>query len=109
MKKLSCYIGIHNYKTINLTDCFHSRYTDRPTWGSIKHMVWYQQCADCKKRRAKDSMKKDLGYREGGWHEGIEYARVGWVEYGKMYLGSNKGISTPPPTKTKPKLTVIKK
>ena len=107
MKKLSCYIGIHNYKTIDLTDCFTSTYTDRPTWGSIKHMVWYQQCADCKKRRAKDSMKKDLYH--GGRHEGIEYARVGWVEYGKMYLGKNRGISTPPPVKTKPKLTVVKK
>lgn len=100
MRKLLCMIGIHEFKTIDCTDCFNTNYTDK-NW-IIKHMVWYQKCSCCGKRRLKDTVKKDSIFTTR--HNGIEYARVNWVENDVMYLGS--GIVTEPPIK-KPKLTVV--
>ncbi len=107
MKLLLCSIGIHKYKTIEMTDCFTTSYTDRPSWSSIKHMVWYQQCTCCGKRRMKDTVKKDIGYSTR--HNGVEYARVGWVEFGKAYIGNGNSKTIPPnqPAKRKPKLKVV--
>lgn len=105
MKPFLCYIGIHDYKTIDLTDCFNTRYTDRPNSLPIKHMVWYQQCSCCKKRRLKDTVKKDSVFSTR--HNGVEYARTGWVEYGKMYIGNGES-KTFPPVAPKPKKTTLK-
>lgn len=107
MQKLLCKLGIHSYKTIGMTDCFTTTFTDKPRWSPIKHMVWYQQCSCCYKRRVKDTVKKDSLYSNR--HNGVEYARVAWVEQGKMYLGN--GIEqkpvTPQPVNKKPKLKVF--
>lgn len=108
MQKLLCKIGLHNYVTIDCTSHFSTTYTDRPLWNPIKHMVWYQQCACCSKRRLKDTYKKDtLGLSNR--HNGIEYARVAWVTYGKISLGEGKVITPtiPTPIKRKPKLKVV--
>lgn len=107
LRKSLCYIGIHKYRTINMTDCFTTSYVDKPHWQPIKHMVWYQQCLCCGKRRMKDTVKRDSIYSTR--HNGVEYARIGWVEYGKMYLGQGESIKTDPtPKPQKPKLSVIK-
>jgi hypothetical protein len=69
-------------------------------------MVWYQQCSCCGKRRVKDTVKQDSvnGSRR---HNGVELAKVNWVENGVMYLGSGKSFK-PQPIRRKPRLTVIK-
>jgi hypothetical protein len=104
MQKLLCKIGIHSYINVEMTNCFTTTYNDK-NWGPIKHIVWYQVCGCCGKRRVKDTYKKDtIG---GTRHAGIEYARVAWVTYGKVYLGNGeiiKPFNTPPP---KPKLKVL--
>ena len=110
MQKLFCLFGIHEYKTIEMTDCFTTSYKDRPSWEPIKHIVWYQQCTHCSKRRLKDTVKKDSGFSTR--HNGVEYARVGWVEFGKAYLGSGNSKTLPPltntpPAKRKPMLKVV--
>jgi len=107
MQKLLCKIGIHNYKTIDVTDCFTTSYSDRPSWPPTKHMVWYQQCSCCGKRRLKDTMKEDAIYTTR--HNGVEYARTGWVEYGRMYFGEGKTVTPTarPPIKKKPKFNVV--
>lgn len=108
MQKLFCKIGLHEYKTIECTNCFTTAYADRPSWGKTKHMVWYQRCDCCGKRRMKDSFKKDTyGYSKR--HDGIEHARVGWVTYGRVYLGKGNTITplAPPPKPTKLKLKVV--
>lgn len=107
MKPLLCLIGIHKYKIIEMTDCFTTTYTDHPTWSPIKHMVWYQQCTCCGKRRMKDTVKKDMMFSTR--HNGVEYARVGWVEFGKAYIGNGNSKTIPPsqPAKRKPKLKVV--
>ena len=86
MQKFLCKIGIHSYRVVEMTDCFTTNYTDA-NW-TIKHIVWYQQCKCCGKRRVKDTYKKDTPSVTR--HSGIEYAKVAWVEHGKMYLGSGK-------------------
>lgn len=90
-----------------MTDCFTTQYVDK-NWNPIKHIVWYQICRCCGKRRVKDTYKKDtIGSTR---HAGIEYARVAWVEHAKIYLGNRQikefGLRQTP-IKTKPKLTVI--
>lgn len=108
MQTLLCKIGVHNYKTIDMTDCFNTGYSDRPDWLPIKHMVWYQQCACCKKRRLKDTVKKDSVFSSR--HNGVEYARTDWVEYGKMYKGNGESKTFPPvaPKSKKPILKLVK-
>lgn len=107
MQKYLCKIGLHKYVSINMTDCYRSSYGDKgPT---ANHIVWYQQCSCCSKRRMKENYRKEvkqvLGYTVKEYHNGIEYARVGWETYGRMYLGSGKETTLPPtapkPTKTK--------
>jgi hypothetical protein len=107
LSKLFCLFGIHSYKTIDMTDCFTTSYSDRPSWSPIRHMVWYQQCSCCKKRRLKDTVKKDNVFSSR--HNGVEYARIGWVEYGKMYKGNGESKMLPPsqPKPKKPKLKVV--
>jgi len=70
-------------------------------------MVWYQQCACCGKRRAKDTVNKDMMFSTR--HNGVEFARIGWVEYGKAYIGNGKETTLPPtaPKPTKTKLKVV--
>lgn len=101
MQKHLCKIGIHKYVSLNMTDCFTTEYTDR-NW-TVKHVVWYQQCSCCGKRRLKDRYKKET--LSSSTHAGIEYARVGWETYGRMYLGKGETVTLPPtapkPTKTK--------
>jgi hypothetical protein len=106
MQKYLCKIGIHRYVSLEMVDCFTTAYVDT-TWGPIKHIVWYQQCSCCGKRRVKDTYKKDtLG---GTRHAGIEYARVGWVTYGRAYIGNGESRTLLPtaPKPTKKKLRVI--
>lgn len=57
-------------------------------------MVWYQICSCCGKRRVKDTVKKDT---ISDRHNGVEYARTAWVEYGKMYLGNGETKPFPSP------------
>lgn len=102
MKKFLCSIGIHKYRTIEMTDCFTTSYSDRPNWQPVKHMVWYQICSCCGKRRMKDTLKQDSVYGKTR-HNGIEYARTGWVEYGRMYIGNGLSKEFPP----KPKASVV--
>jgi hypothetical protein len=90
-QKLGCSIGLHKYRTIEMTDCFTTTYEDK-NWGPIKHMVWYQVCSCCGKRRVKDTVKKDT--LTGSRHNG--------VEYGKVYLGKGE---TKTPQQPKPKKT----
>lgn len=110
MQKLLCKIGLHSYKTIECTDCFTTRWEDRPKWSPIKHMVWYQQCDCCGKRRMKDTHKKDT-YGLSKRHNGMEHARVAWVTYGKVYLGDGQTVTPPAqppkPTNKRPKLKVV--
>jgi len=105
MQKFLCMIGIHSYKTIECTSCFTTSYKDRPSWSPTRHMVWYQQCSCCGKRRLKDTVKQDAIYTTR--HNGVEYARVAWVEYGRMYLGDGQEVKPKPPTPLKPKLKVV--
>jgi hypothetical protein len=95
MQKLLCSIGIHKYRTIEMTDCFTTSYVDKPNWQPTRHMVWYQICMCCGKRRLKDTVNKD-SIVGGTRHNGVEYARTGWVEYGKMYLGNGEVKQHPP-------------
>ena len=109
MQKYLCKIGLHSYRNVEMTDCFTTQYTDR-NWLPIKHIVWYQVCRCCGKRRVKDTYKKDtIG---GTRHAGIEYARVAWVEYAQVYLGNGEikkyAVNQTPLRTNKPKLTVIK-
>lgn len=107
MQELLCKLGIHSYKTINCTDCFTTTFTDKPNWPPIKHMVWYQICSCCGKRHVKDTVKKDSLYSNR--HNGVEYAKIGWITYGRMYLGEGKEVTfnPPAPKPKKPKLTVV--
>jgi len=87
MQKLLCKVGFHSYKTVEMTDCFTTEYTDT-NWGRIKHIVWYQVCSCCGKRRVKDTHENDTVSDKK--HVGIEYARVSWVEHSEAYIGKNK-------------------
>lgn len=104
MQQYLCKIGMHKYVSIDMTDCFTTKYTDRD-W-TINHVVWYQQCSCCGKRRMKDNYKKETLSISS--HAGIEYARLGWETYGRIYIGNGKERTLPPtalkPTKTKLKL-----
>jgi hypothetical protein len=52
----------------------------------------------------KDTVEKDVGpFR----HNGVEYARVNWVENGVIYLGNGEYKKPQPPTPIKPKLKII--
>jgi hypothetical protein len=106
MQKYLCKIGLHKYVSLNMTDCFTTNYTDQK-W-TIKHVVWYQQCSCCGKRRLKDRYKKEVVFYDTP-HAGIEYARVGWETYGRMYLGKGQEVTLPPtaPKPSKSKLKVI--
>lgn len=95
MQKLLCAIGIHKYRTVDMTDAFTTSYTDKPYWPPIKHMVWYQQCTCCGKRRMKDTVKRDSV--DSTRHNGVEYARTAWVEHGRMYIGNGTWNATPKP------------
>lgn len=106
MQKYLCKIGLHKYVSINMTDCFTTSYTDR-NWAPIKHIVWYQQCSCCGKRHMKERYKKET--YSSTPHAGIEYARLNWEIYGRMYLGNGKETTLPPtaPKPTKTKLKVV--
>lgn len=106
MQKYLCKIGLHKYVSLNMTDCFTTNYTDQK-W-TIKHVVWYQQCSCCGKRRLKDRYKKEVVFYDTP-HAGIEYARVGWETHGRMYLGKGQEVTLPPtaPKPSKSKLKVI--
>jgi hypothetical protein len=95
MKKILCSVGIHKYTNVEMTDAFTTTYKDRPNWTPIKHMVWYQQCTCCGKRKVKDTVKQDLIYSTR--HNGVEYARVAWVEHGRAYLGNEVWKTTDKP------------
>lgn len=86
--RAACAVGVHRWHTVNATACFATEYIDRPEWLPIRHMVWYEQCARCNKRRMRDTVKKDSLYGTGR-HVGVELARVDWVEKGRMYLGTS--------------------
>ena len=105
MQKYLCKIGLHIYVSLEMTDCFTTFYTDRNY--TIKHIVWYQLCSCCGKRRLKERYKKEV--YSSTFHAGIEYARLGWETYGRMYLGDGKEVTLPPkaPKPTKPKLKII--
>jgi hypothetical protein len=100
MQKYLCKLGLHKYVSLNMTDCFITGYIDRD-W-TIKHVVWYQQCYCCGKRRLKESYKRETLSISA--HAGIEYARLGWETYGRMYLGGGKETTLKP---IEPKLKVI--
>lgn len=104
MKKIKCLLGLHQWQTVDLATGFHTIYTDVSNLP-IYHLVYYQMCKCCAKRRLKDTVKKDVFF--GSRHNGIEAARVAWVEYGKI---PNSGLTrrTDPPTPKKPKLEIVK-
>jgi len=104
MQQYLCKIGFHRYVSLNTTNCLNTRYTDK-NW-TIQHMVWYQQCSCCGKRRMRDNYKNEA--RVPDWkHGGIEQARVQWETYGIMYLGNGVEQVADPPKPTKKKLTII--
>lgn len=111
MQKYLCKIGLHKYLSLEMTDCFRSTYTGKNY--ITNHVIWYQQCSCCGKRHLKENYKKEvkqvLGFTNKECHAGIEYARVGWETYGRMYLGSGKEKPAPPtaPKQTKSKLKLI--
>lgn len=108
MRRLLCALGIHKYQTLDMTSHYKTTYTDMPNWSPIHHIVWYQQCACCMKRRMKDTVKKDrIGFNK--LHRGVEYARVAWEVHGVMTFGEGKTVETnnPPPKPRKPKLKVV--
>ena len=105
--KYLCAVGVHRYKVVDLTNCFYTEYNNT-NWGPIKHMVYYQQCRHCKKRSFKTTHKKDT--MNDTHHSGIEFAKIGWLEYGIMYLGDGeirRTLQPQPPTKPG-KLRVVK-
>ena len=93
IRSILCAIGIHDYHTVDLTDCFSTTYTDR-NWGPIKHIVYYKRCSCCGKRITKSTYKNDVIY-SGSQHAGIEYAKTAWEEYGTMYLGPSREYVKP--------------
>jgi hypothetical protein len=104
MRKLMCKLGLHKYVSLKTADCFRTVYTDK-NW-TIKHVIWYQQCSCCGKRRLKERYKQET-YSSTS-HAGIENARVEWETYGRMYLGSGQTYTpTAPQPTTKSKLKVI--
>lgn len=84
IQPMLCAVGIHRYKTVDLTNCFYTVYRDT-TWGPVHHMVYYLQCKCCGKRSFKSTYKQDA--HGESHHGGIEYAKAGWVDHGVMYLG----------------------
>lgn len=107
MKNLLCKIGIHKYESVEITDCFTTSYQGK-AWKS-KHVIWYQVCSCCNRRRLKDNYRKEILYGSVySKHSGIEYARLGWERYGKMYLGpGNVTTHNTPKPSSKPKLRVL--
>lgn len=104
-RKILCLIGLHNYRTVELTDCFYTTYSDM-NWGPIKHMVYYLECKCCGKRGFKSTYKKDI--IGSGHHSGIEYAKAGWIEHGVIYLGEGKAYKPgKPPAPKGAKLKVV--
>ena len=103
LRQMLCSVGIHKYHVVELTDCFYTTYTEKPEWPPIKHMLYYRQCSCCGKRSTQDTYAKDAMI-SGGRHNGIEYAKVAWIEHGKVYLGSDKWKAEPP---QKPRATVV--
>lgn len=107
MQKYLCMIGIHRYHTVDLTDFFTTTYLGISRIP-IKHIVWYQACKCCGKRRVKDTYKKDtFGDTH---HPGIEHAKVAWVEHSIAYVGNGQKKTYPdqtPPKKSKLKLKII--
>ena len=85
-RKLLCLIGFHKYRTFETCDTFTTTFTNSK-WAPIKHFVWYDQCHCCGKRRMRDTVKDDSIYSDR--HNGVEWARVQWVEKGWAYLGNN--------------------
>ena len=102
-RRIVCAVGVHDWYTVDVTSCFTTSYSDRPNWSPIRHMVWYQRCRCCGKRRMRDTVKKDTVYSSR--HNGVEHARVAWVEHAQIYLGDGQVKN---PTPKKPTLTVIK-
>ena len=96
LQTVLCKIGIHNYRTVEATNCFSTTYADLKS--TVNHFVWYQKCSCCGKRRLKDTVKKDNVFNER--HNGIELSRVEWVEHGKMYIGKGQIISDIKPKAT---------
>ncbi len=105
-RKILCAVGLHDWHTVDTTACFTTCYADKPTWGETRHFVWYDKCQCCGKRRLRDTSKKDNHF--GDRHNGIEQARVWWVEREIMYLGSGNYKNPPVPTIKTPNLTVLK-
>lgn len=106
MQSFFCKLGLHDYVSIDMTGCFSTTYSDKK-W-TITHLVWYQVCSCCGKRRMKDNYKKEILWGStNDKHAGMEYARLGWERYGRMYLGVGKEV-TYDPTPTKPKKTKLK-
>lgn len=87
-RKFLCLIGWHKYRTFETCASFNTFYKDK-AWGPIKHFVWYAQCQCCGKRKLRDTVKKDSLDSLSDRHNGVEWARVQWVEKGWAYLGNN--------------------
>lgn len=102
VQKYLCKIGLHKYVSLNMPSRYTTTYTDRNY--TISHVIWFQQCSCCGKRKLKDNFKKEAFLGSSAPHAGIEYARLGWEVYGRMFLGNGEEIAiptTPKPTKTK--------
>lgn len=108
LRKPLCLIGWHKYRSVDCTSFFHTNVTDKGVKQyTINHMVWYQQCSCCGKRILKDTVKKDMAFFFDKRHNGVEKARVDWVEHGIMYLGNGNYKKPQPPAPIKLKLKVI--
>lgn len=81
MKNFSCLIGLHKYKTFGYSDKYTSELCSSNT---IKHLVVYQECSLCSKRR----IIGDKAYWKlyDAMHRGIQIAQIEWVENRKMSL-----------------------
>lgn len=103
MQSILCKLGFHAYKNVDIATCFTTEYSDRPSWGESKHIVYYQECDCCKKRRLKDNYKNEivLGTRHDK-HPGMERARVDWESNAIIYIGNGtKKQYSPHPQKSK--------
>ena len=78
-------MGFHKYKSLYMTDCFSTDYVD--ITAVIKHIVWYQECECCGKRRMKDNYKKEVVYTNATPHGPMERARLEWENFGVVYIG----------------------
>jgi len=96
--KLLCNIGIHQFKVIDVTTQYHT--IIEPDYN-IPHLVKFEICQHCGKRRVSSSFYEDLkAYNPNvSSHKGIELAKIAWIDFARTPIV--------PPDNTREKFTVI--